>query len=559
MAFFKVSTALYYVAAYNVFSLGVSNYIEETTCPCNLNDDTLPLKSAPNQEHLLCIDDTEAARSFFASFTQRSLNLNYRLLQDDFNGAEIGATASLKYNSRDCDVLMKIVSRDNMVHPKNERCPGVCKSIPFVLVPSYFLVAVSDSRSSSFQMCSLNLTSSHEKGTPSDSEITIGKVLSSIAMRRLQECQENKDPLVGSWDYVPSNATEANNSAGLSRADNSQDSESRLYQDTRRTVYGVVIWITSASKRQIAFTQAAALRLQKRSDADSNRIVGWIATEDVYSCGAGRRRCSIHNDSRSNVVSTPEIVCTHRRPLRAIAHVIRLFDADFLLVADDSTYVNMRMLSHGTLLSSYILEQMRVRPIVIGDMRRNEVTAEVAYLGEGGYLMGKAVLRDLSSRVIHARTIADGGVFLVGSQIEPLSVLDEALEIVEKFCDGECARVRPPYMATAANDHNKHYLTADIKVRVVDLCVNMMAGMGTCYQSDHSMTRCLAHAVYADTVSAGCGGMNITSTNDSALPLVMCSDTSHCDLSKSLTCHKYSTDPRNINYPPILFHETEAE
>jgi hypothetical protein len=558
MVFFKKSTALCYVAAYCAFSLGVSNYIEEISCPCKLNDDTRSLKSAPSQEHLLCIEDTEAAKSFFASLTPSSLNLNYRLLQDDFNDAEISATASSKYNSRDCDVLMKIVSRDNVVHSRNGRCPGVCKSIPFVLVPSYFLDAVLNSRSSSFQMCSMNLTSSHEKGMPSNSQITLGRALSSIATRRLQECQENKDPLVGSWDYVSSNPTKTNIVPSINRADHSHDHELKLHRTPRRIVYGVIIWVTFASKRQTAYNQPAVLRLQKRNITDSDRIVGWVATDDLYSCGAGRRRCSINNDNMTNVLSNPGSVCAHRRPLRAIAHVIKLFDPDFLLVADDSTYVNMKMLLHGTLLSSYILQQMRVEPIVIGDMRISEVTGRGIYSGEGGYLLGKAVLGNLSSRVIHARTIADGGVFVVGSQIEALSVLDEALEMVEEYCD-KCAQVRPPVMTTATNDQSRQFITADIEVRVVELCVNLMAGMGTCYHSDHSLTRCLAHAVYADTISAGCGGFNITSSDGSALSVVMCSDAAECDLSKSLTCHKYMTDPRSINNPPISIHQIEVK
>jgi hypothetical protein len=549
MVSFKKFTALHYVAAYCAISVGMSNYMEEIACPCKLNDDTRSLKSAPNQEHLLCIEDTEAAKSFFVSLKPSSLNLNYRLLQDDFNDAEIGATASSKYNSRDCDVLMKIVSRDKAVHSKNIRCPGVCKSIPFVLVPSYFLDAVLNSRSSSFQMCSMNLTSSHEKEMLSNSQISLGRVLSSIAMRRLQECQENKDPLAGSWEYVPNNATRAIIAPSKNRADRSHHHELQLHQNPRRIVYGVVIWVTFTSKRQTANYQPAVLRLQKRNITDSDRIVGWIATEDLYSCGAGRRRWSINNDNMTNVLSNPGSVCAHRRPLRAIAHVIKLFDPDFLLVADDSTYVNMKMLSHGTLLSSYILQQMRIRPIVIGDMRISEVTGRGIYSGEGGYLMGKAVLGNLSSRVIHARTIADGGVFVIGSQLEPFSVLDEALEMAQEYCD-KCAQVRPP-VATAANDQSRQYVTADIEVRVVDLCVNLMAGMGTCYNSDHSLTRCLAHAVYADTMSAGCSGLNITSSDGSTLSVVMFSDAARCDLSKSLTCHKYMTDPRNINNPPI--------
>lgn len=558
MLLFTKPTALYVFANY-LFCVGASNYLQENQCPCNSSADTFPLKSAPGLEHLLCIEDTEAAKSIFSLLTPKSLNLNYRLLEDDFNDAEIGATASAKYNSRDCDVLMKIVSRDTVVQSKNERCPGVCKTIPFVLVPSYFLVAVLNSRNSFFQMCSLNLTTTYEKGRMSNYHLTLGRVLSTIAMRRLQECEENKDPLVGSWDYVPSNSTEINFLSRMNHVYRSYEHHLQELQQPKRVVYGVIIWVASAFNRQMAYDQAAVLRSQKRNLIDSHRIVGWIATEDIYSCGSYRKRCipsySGINDSMSNpslltTSPSPESICAHRRPLRALAHVMKLFDTDFLLVADDSTYVNMKMLSHGTLLSTYILQHMSVTRIAIG---KQEEAMQGNYSGMGCYIMGRAVLEGLSSRVMQARTVSDSGVYHIGSQIEPLSLLDEALESVEVLCDS-CAQVRPPVTVTAATNQSGQYVTADIEVRVIDICVNIMAGRGTCYHSEHSMTRCLAHAVYADTISPGCDGVTISLRAGSVLSMVMCEDAAPCDLSKALTCRKYVTNPRNPSFPPNVIH-----
>jgi hypothetical protein len=42
------------------------------------------------------------------------------------------------------------------------------------------------------------------------------------------------------------------------------------------------------------------------------------------------------------------------------------------------------------------------------------------------------------------------------------------------------------------------------QVRLVDLCTNVFSEEDTCYHSDHALSRCFAHAAYADIWNVKC-------------------------------------------------------
>ena len=537
-----------------------SNSRKQSTCPCVISPDTHPLKPLAKQQHLLCIDGQADVRKFFTLFNTKSLNLNYRMIEDDFEDydADISASAD-KFSTVGCDVVMKVIQTEKILKSRNERCPGLCKSIPFVLVPLSFLESVLNSENNTFFMCSLNLTTTYNEEKTSDKFLTMGLVLRTIAIRRLQECEENKNPLIGTWDQISSDATVTPNvdddCEGLSFCMPTV----QKFLSSKRTVFGVIIWVGSLSRINMALNQATVLRLQEKDIDDSKRIVGWIATEDVYPCGQERRQCTpkiLDNGEGSYMDSLPATVnhlystsfgwiCGQRRPLRAMSHVLRLYNPDFLIVADDDTFVNITMLSYGSVLSSYILTTMSKRNLVIGDLRLWYITRRGFYYGGGGYLIGKQVLNSLVSTVIHDKN--EGDRFRKSRQASDLGVLREAQKYSNTTCP-KCLRVRPTISDEMADDR---YAIADLRVRVVDLCVNMMAQSGSCYHSDHSMTRCLAHAVYAETVSAGCKGMNITKNGDVESVLFMCFEGKGCDSTKSLTCHRHMANPSNPALPPI--------
>ena len=543
--------------------IGSTSSALDESCPCKISQDTYPRKPQKDQRHLLCIADTDIARRIFADLTPKTLNLNYRVLRDELDDDEGGSRASDKHNVYGCDVLVKIVVRAQVSVSKNERCPGVCRTIPFVLIPSYFFTAVLESKPTFLAMCSLNVTTSYNGGFVVNVHKSLGLVLRSIAIRRLQECEENKNPLLGSWDYIPLNQTD---SPTLGRGPALQAFVKDLsdLQDTRRKVYGVIIWIGSNTRIRMVHDQSAALRLQEKGIADSKRVVGWAATEEVYRCIPGGKTCTLnsHNDSyRSSMPKTVNHkaatsmgwVCAQRRPLRAMAHVLQLYDPDFLLVVDDDSFVNVKMLAYGTVLSSYILKTLSKQKIVLGDMRNTFITGRGFYYGGGGYLMGRSVLHSLQSKVIESKPEGFNDRWLRKGQVGDLGVLTEAFSRSIKQsnrCAG-CVQLRSANNSLTFRNPRMPTIQADLSVRTIDLCVNMMAERGTCYHSDHAITRCLAYAIYADTMTAGCKGINITSGGGRAL-VSMCYDGVSCDLSTALICHRHAANPVDPHLPPHL-------
>jgi hypothetical protein len=539
---------------YSSLAVFISSLPEEI-CPCKFSQDTSPKKPQRNERHLLCIADTDIAKTIFANLSPKALNLNYRLLRDEGDDDE-------GHNVYACDVLVKVVVRSQVTVSKNQRCPGVCRAIPFVLVPSYFFTAILESRSTSLAMCSLNVTTSYKGGVIYDVKKSLGEVLRTIAIRRLQECEENKNPSLGNWDYIPLSRNDTPISA-RGPALRSFFRDLTHIQQTRRKVYGVVIWIGSNTRIRMVHDQAAVLRLQVKGIHDSKRIVGWAATEEVYSCIPGGKTCTLPPNKNYYKGSMPMTVnhksttslgwvCAQRRPLRAMAHVLQLYDPDFLLVVDDDSFVNIKLLAYGTVLSSYILQTMSTQKIVLGDMRDTFITGRGFYYGGGGYLMGRSVLQSLESKVIESRAEGQTDKWLRRGQHSDLGVLTEALALSSKEsvrCAG-CVKIRPP-----ANDSTSRNLRpiiqADLSVRTIDLCVNMMAERGTCYHSDHAVTRCLAYAIYADTMTAGCKGIHVHSNGQKAL-ISMCYDNATCDLSRSLICHRRRADPVDPLRPPHL-------
>jgi hypothetical protein len=532
----------------------------EEMCPCKPSLDTYPEKPQKDQTHLLCVADTDAARIFFANLSPKALNLNYRLLEDELDDDGGGGRVSGNRNVYGCDVLVKVVVRSQVTVSKNQHCPGVCRAIPFVVIPSYFLTSVLNSESTFLTMCSVNVTTSYNGGTIYDVNRSLGLVLRTIAIRRLQECEENKDPLLGNWDYIPLNPNDISDPfRGPALQRFTQDL--LTLQEERRKVYGVVIWIGSNSRIRMVHDQFEVLRLQEKGIGDSKRIVGWAATEEVYSCSPGGKRCTpatrtgvykFNMPRTVNHKSTTSLgwVCAQRRPLRAMAHVLRLYDPDFLLVVDDDSFVNIKLLAYGTVLSSYILQTMSTQKIVLGDMRDETITIRGFYFGGGGYLMGRSVLQSLQSTFIESKSeeVDDKRWRRRG-----LGVLTEAYDLSSKQGDGcaSCVIIRPP-----ANDSTSRNLQptiqADLSVRTIDLCVNMMAERGSCYHSDHSITRCLVYAIYADTMTAGCNGIHISSSNGSQALISMCYDATDCDLSKALICHRHVANRLDLLEPPRL-------
>jgi hypothetical protein len=194
--------------------------------------------------------------------------------------------------------------------------------------------------------------------------------------------------------------------------------------------------------------------------------------------------------------------CAQRRPLRTIAHTLLLYDPQWLLVIDDDTFVNIKMLQSGSPLSN-LMNNKNV-PIVMGQMTEGKrVTNRGFYYGGAGYLLNKEVLRRLNAYHLSGPT-AMSDHFRRGDQMAKLALLPDALSPSEKNC-AECVRMNDGATYKKETKDTIHLgLSANISVRLVDLCTNMMAEEKTCYHSDHSLTRCFAHALYAQMWNLRC-------------------------------------------------------
>lgn len=557
------------LVAFTVFLAWCLSVKSDLICPCKHSSDQIPNKRESHEQHTICIDDTAIGAKIFSSLSPRSLNLNYRLLQDDFDENIDNQSIQMPYGTADCDVILKVIDRGPITRMKNIGCPGICKSLPVIPIPSHFILSILNSTHVSFPMCSLNLSTSRLPGLSSDPKLSLGVVLRIIALRRLQECEEKKDPTQGNWNYVPLNKTDA---IDMGPANTNSQQNILLNRIKRRKVYGVVIWVASLSRITVALNQISALRLQKKGLDDSQQIVSWLATEEIYPCDHGAPPCvpkasinrvNIYHTELPATISHKKStqsgwICAQRRPLRAIGHVLALYDPDFILLTDDDTFVNVKMLSYGSILSSYILRTMNIEPIIMGDLKQWHITSNGFYYGSGGYLMGRSVLTSLASKTITSRVPVMDDQYRYFNQIKELGVLAEAIDASKKKCP-RCVRVRKTLGVDEKNATSERVLVADLNVRVIDMCSNMMAYAGTCYHSDHSLPRCLAHAVYANTVSAGCykndtgcDGVWIADGKGNSFRMAMSSsETLDCDLSFKLTCHRRMTDPRNPSLPPI--------
>merc|ERR1711991_117387 len=88
--------------------------------------------------------------------------------------------------------------------------------------------------------------------------------------------------------------------------------------------------------------------------------------------------------------------CAQRRPLRTLAHILLLFDPQFILMVDDDTYVNYDLLINR--YRSDIFGIMQKIPIVLGEFqgRPDHLTSKGIFAGGSGYFISKAAINRLT-------------------------------------------------------------------------------------------------------------------------------------------------------------------
>lgn len=384
----------------------------------------------------------------------------------------------------------------------------------------------------------------------------IGMLLRSISQRLTEECHE-----AGYWPSgtVWMNSNEQDHEfnqhrfhSSESHVDNSSSNYLKESHFEKRQVYGLIIWVGSVSRIDLIRSQIQVMFAQSKEDFESEEgVVGWLATEHQYPCRFASTVCSAvtANLAYFNYMPTTQMNvasvgwgCAQRRVLRALAHVLHLFEPKFILTVDDDTWVNYQMLIKGGIMYDWIRNSLVTYNIVMGALTMGKkVTRHGFYYGGAGYLWGEKVIKKLTSNILVGPSQKKDEYRDEITMIY-LSLIRETIANSQKACP-DCIEIVGN--ATSDNIFNEKIKAA---VRVIDLCNNMMSDEHTCYHSDHALSRCLVHGVYADPMNIGCGG-SLISTNPTNIVIGMCFGTDNCDSNVHLTCHRWEPNITNPTEP----------
>ena len=232
----------------------------------------------------------------------------------------------------------------------DRKCPGVCHQIPYAEIPLEWLLPpyipnrpISCSMPLSSILSSNNFIGSADIGIKQSAE-NIDSILMSLSRRRLEECLER-----GLWPMGSFQKEGEVKSQIWSNMSYMLPSRSII---PKRKIYGLIIWIGSNDRLPLVMDQTEMLTLQGKLLDDNQKIFGWVATEDTYPCNQCAPNCR-HNTAYHWMMPTGKMAeigksgwgCAQRRPLRAMAHTLLLYDPDFLFVVDDDTYVRVQHLA----------------------------------------------------------------------------------------------------------------------------------------------------------------------------------------------------------------------
>jgi len=484
----------------------------------------------------------------------------------------------------ECNVLIKLIDiQDHQYEDANSispgmvisrQCPSFCSPLPILEIPMSSL-SIPFLNPSIQLTCSLNLDmmlnhSMHVKKYPEfltkdqlapieAQEKMIGMLLRSISQRLTEECFE-----AGYWpsgtvwmEYEQEHDFNQQKFHSISSHTANSSSYMKESHFEKRQVFGLILWVGSVSRLDLIRNQAQVLFAQNKDDFESEEgVIGWLATEHQYPCRFASTLCSeaTANLAYFNYMPTTQMNiasvgwgCAQRRVLRALSHILHLFDPKFIFTVDDDTWVNYKMLIEGGIMHNWIKSDLVNQNSVLGSLTMGKkITRKGFYYGGAGYLFGEAVIKKLLSTTLVGPTeVKDGARDEV--TMFYLSLFREALVNSISTCP-DCIRVEGN--ATADKIINEK---AQAGVRVIDLCNNMMNEEHTCYHSDHSLTRCFVHAIYANPLNIACGG-SLISTSPHNLVIGMCMGTETCDTNQMLSCHRWQvnvTDPMKTAIPYV--------
>jgi hypothetical protein len=527
------------------------------------------------KHHHVCVADNQNTATFYHRFPSLNLHaakqsLRFSKVSRNFTQQGFRQLTSRPEGLKDCDLVMEFTKKTDLY---KYSCPELCGPIPYVLVSLAWLEKESYAAKSLQDIpltCSLTfrqlftdgsaLHGHHHSSAGNDTTTRLHQAaiitLQAIVQRRFEECFERDY-----WPPVTTTTSAANASGTLSTSPQYSSFPKRL-------VHGLIIWIGTRTRYDLMEDQIQILSHTKKfataetfeasnaggQQVSQDLVVGWMASEDQYPCRVGTTVCEAVTSSNAYFRYMPTTrmnfassgwSCAQRRPLRSLAHSLLLYDADYVLVVDDDSFVSINILLSSP-FKTFVRNELMTTPIVLGELTHGKkVTKRGFYYGGSGYLFGRVVIDRLNAFSLLGPKEATNAM-IDPTIMTSLSVLNQVYPMSQQHCS-QCLSIQstatsqPPLTdpTTALKDptsvSNYIGLMATSQVRAVELCVNVMAQEHTCFHSDHSMSRCLIHGVYAAPWDVECGSTSIAED----LRFAMCMGTDNCDSSVVLTCHRY--------------------
>lgn len=579
-------------------------------CPCLpvADIDAAVKKNAPSVPSICLVENDYSLKLNVANFKMMKYSESQSV--DQFKG---------------CDVLVNITASSVMRH--KYECPESCEPFAYVEIENDWVTLNPSLNANATLTCSMKMSElastivGHHKGHDTGNghslpgSIPADVIIHEIAKRRMQECHEHHTWMQmnvhhdHSAKHDPSLTPAATNINTIAAHDehlhHGHHNKHKHYHVVKRKVYGLIIWVGSTSRPWLMLQQIQSLKGQPSSDEEA--IVGWMASEDQYPCRVGTTACfdqlikgQYYHAGMPKTkmdLSPSGWSCAQRRQLRALSHTLILFDPEFVLLVDDDTYVSVELLNYGTPLSHYILEEMKEKPIVHGEMQGDRISKRGFFWGGAGYLIGRNVIERLTSYELNGPPEIDDSIRDLWRNLD-LSFIREVYPLSQYFCpivnpDGTSTGVTSTsegkplggsdtpagqasitvaqhqkstclevnYNATGGEMMTEQLLSesglkvkASLSIRLVELCANLLSGEHTCYHSDHAVTRCMVHAAYADVTHIYCGG----STLRPGLLIGMCMGCEGCDHLHHITCHRWVASANDSRIPSALSLEITA-
>ncbi len=484
--------------------LSLSKWAVSGKCPCdfapveyNLTADTLCISIEDSRED---VSKEGSGLSLSLSALSALYGLKSLVLKDQ--------QPPLSYHS--CGLYLRIVSAD--VYKAENRfsniniCPGRCNmnetvygshvSAPEMLLPSALVNASIVNTAMIRQYthtltCSLSLNQYlRGKGLPTldtaHAVVSLTDVLLETYWRRLFECNEQKvwpSASRGHGEYQQVLKRDKARLLGNKREKKSKNRHAGYSVKSgggtisRRKVQSVILWVGSTATLPLMRLQSQMLYGQAREG--SGAVIAWLADDSMYGCRRGSTpnymgrvgNRQYHYLPTSDVVQMGEgWACAQRRPLRALAHVLLLYDPHFLVLVDDDTLVNYPLLVHryrkyiyphsntvNTLGSDRSMNTETDKAYVLGEFRGREgdwghISRKGFFIGGSGYILNRAAIKRLVSKEVFTldnmglhrgdggTTLAEGlernvsDAFRSTYQIERLSVFADLVQHAEEYC-----------------------------------------------------------------------------------------------------------------------------